>query len=375
MHEVGIMASAMDAVLAQAREHGASRVHLIVLRVGALSGVEPEALRFAFDIVAKDTPADGADLEIDTVPARARCPDCDLEFEAGLRLHLHLPPLFAGSAANSRRAANSNWPASKSPEPPSDAPRNRSRRTRDLPGQADEPRAGPARPARLPPLAGAADLAPGQERPAGGRATAGISSAAGSSPSTSSPRPASGKTTLLERTLDEFGRETRCAVLVGDLETDNDARRLHRPHVPVAQITTGDACHLEAEMVARGVEALDLSGVRVLFIENVGNLVCPASFDLGEEVRVVLLSCTEGEDKPLKYPPIFKSAHVVLLTKIDVAGVLGFDVAAAAGEHPAHRAPGAADRPLGPQRRGNGRLVRFPALAPAARLTPSVSRS
>ena len=143
--------------------------------------------------------------------------------------------------------------------------------------------------------------------------------------------PGSGKTTLLERTLDEFGRETRCSVLVGDLETDNDARRLHRPHVPVAQITTGDACHLEAEMVARGVEALDLSGVRVLFIENVGNLVCPASFDLGEEVRVVLLSCTEGEDKPLKYPPIFKSAHVVLLTKIDVAGVLGFDVEAAAG--------------------------------------------
>ena len=142
--------------------------------------------------------------------------------------------------------------------------------------------------------------------------------------------PGAGKTTLLERTLDEFGREAKCAVLVGDLETDNDARRLHRPHVPVAQITTGDACHLEAEMVARGVEALDLAGVRVLFIENVGNLVCPASFDLGEEIRVVLLSCTEGEDKPLKYPPIFKSAHVVLLTKIDIAGVLGFDLAAAA---------------------------------------------
>ena len=141
--------------------------------------------------------------------------------------------------------------------------------------------------------------------------------------------PGAGKTTLLERTLDEFGREMKCAVLVGDLETDNDARRLHRPHAPVAQITTGDSCHLEADMVARGVEAIDLAGVRILFIENVGNLVCPASFDLGEEIRVVLLSCTEGEDKPLKYPPIFKTAHVVLLTKIDVAGVLGFDVAAA----------------------------------------------
>lgn len=141
--------------------------------------------------------------------------------------------------------------------------------------------------------------------------------------------PGAGKTTLLSRTVDEFGRTERCAVIVGDLETDNDARRLHRPHVPVAQITTGTACHLDAEMVARGMSALDLAAARVVFIENVGNLVCPASFDLGEAVRVVLLSATEGEDKPLKYPPIFKSAHVVLLTKIDVAGVLGFDCAAA----------------------------------------------
>ena len=137
--------------------------------------------------------------------------------------------------------------------------------------------------------------------------------------------PGAGKTTLLSRTLDEFAPATGCAVVVGDLETDNDARRMHRPHVPVAQITTGTACHLDAEMVARGVAALDLQGTRVLFIENVGNLVCPASFDLGEAVRVVLLSATEGEDKPLKYPPIFKSAHLVLLTKIDVAAMLGFD--------------------------------------------------
>lgn len=141
--------------------------------------------------------------------------------------------------------------------------------------------------------------------------------------------PGSGKTTLLSRTVDEFGHEQHCAVVVGDLETDNDARRLHRAHVPVAQITTGTACHLDAEMVARGLDALALDGVRVMFIENVGNLVCPADFDLGETLRVVLLSVTEGEDKPLKYPPIFKSAHLVLLTKIDVAEVLGFDRALA----------------------------------------------
>lgn len=137
--------------------------------------------------------------------------------------------------------------------------------------------------------------------------------------------PGAGKTTLLSRTVDEFGLACRCAVVVGDLETDNDARRIHRPHVPVAQITTGSACHLDAEMVTRGVAELPLDGVRVLFIENVGNLVCPAAFDLGEARRVVLLSATEGEDKPLKYPPIFKSAHLVLLTKIDVADALGFD--------------------------------------------------
>lgn len=143
--------------------------------------------------------------------------------------------------------------------------------------------------------------------------------------------PGAGKTTVLERTLDDFGRHTRCAVLVGDLETENDGRRLRRPHAPVAQITTGTTCHLDASMVARGVESLDLDGVKILFIENVGNLVCPASFDLGEQVRVVLLSTTEGEDKPLKYPPIFKSAHVVLLTKIDVADALGFDRNVAVG--------------------------------------------
>lgn len=142
--------------------------------------------------------------------------------------------------------------------------------------------------------------------------------------------PGAGKTTLLGRTLDEFGVETKCAVVVGDLETDNDARRLARPHAPVAQITTGTACHLDAGMVAKSVDSLDLTGVRVMFIENVGNLVCPAEFDLGEELRVVLLSTTEGEDKPLKYAPIFKTAHVVLLTKIDVADALGFNRAEAA---------------------------------------------
>lgn len=137
--------------------------------------------------------------------------------------------------------------------------------------------------------------------------------------------PGAGKTTLLERTMRELRPEVGCAALVGDLETDNDAKRLARAGCPVVQITTGTACHLDSSMVARGLPRLDLTGARLLFIENVGNLVCPADFDLGENIRVVLLSCAEGEDKPLKYPPIFKSAHAVLLTKVEIAGVLGFD--------------------------------------------------
>lgn len=137
--------------------------------------------------------------------------------------------------------------------------------------------------------------------------------------------PGSGKTTLLERTLDRLAGHRRCAVLVGDLETDNDARRLRRPGVPVVQITTGSACHLDATMVARALAAIPLVGLELLFIENVGNLVCPASFDLGENRRVVLLSCPEGEDKPLKYPPLFSSGHAVLVTKTDLASAVAFD--------------------------------------------------
>ena len=137
--------------------------------------------------------------------------------------------------------------------------------------------------------------------------------------------PGAGKTTLLQKTLALLPPDLRAAVLVGDLETANDARRLRRPGVPVAQITTGGACHLDASMVSRAMDAMPLAGVRLLFIENVGNLVCPASFDLGENRRVTLVSCTEGEDKPLKYPPMFSSAHAVLLTKIDVAEAMEFD--------------------------------------------------
>jgi len=141
--------------------------------------------------------------------------------------------------------------------------------------------------------------------------------------------PGSGKTTLLEKTLEALTPEIPCAVINGDLATDNDAERLHASGVPVAQITTGNVCHLDAEMVAKGLDQLPLDDCRILFIENVGNLVCPASYDLGEDKKVVLFSVTEGEDKPLKYPPIFHHADLVIVTKIDIAEAVGFDRAVA----------------------------------------------
>jgi hydrogenase nickel incorporation protein HypB len=137
--------------------------------------------------------------------------------------------------------------------------------------------------------------------------------------------PGSGKTTLIQQTAAGLRGKLRLGVIVGDLATDNDAARLRDAGVPVVQITTGTVCHLEAEMVARAAEQLDLDALDVLVIENVGNLVCPADYDLGEDVRAVLLSVTEGEDKPLKYPPIFHSANVVLVTKCDMAAAAGFN--------------------------------------------------
>jgi len=141
--------------------------------------------------------------------------------------------------------------------------------------------------------------------------------------------PGSGKTTFLQRTAADLAGRSRIGAIVGDLETDNDARRLRDSGVPAVQITTGSVCHLEAEMVARAMERLPLDDLDLLVIENVGNLVCPASYDLGESLRVVLLSVTEGEDKPLKYPVMFKTADVIVVNKIDIAEAVGFDREAA----------------------------------------------
>jgi hydrogenase nickel incorporation protein HypB len=146
--------------------------------------------------------------------------------------------------------------------------------------------------------------------------------------------PGSGKTELLERTLASLPPNTKVAVLTGDIQTDNDARRLARYGFPVRQITTGGTCHLDGRMINRGLDELaelgsTLESLDLLFIENIGNLVCPASYDLGEESKIVLLSVTEGEDKPLKYPSIFHKASLFLMTKIDLLPYVPFNADAA----------------------------------------------
>jgi hydrogenase nickel incorporation protein HypB len=138
--------------------------------------------------------------------------------------------------------------------------------------------------------------------------------------------PGSGKTMLLEQTLKGLPAGTRAAVLTGDIQTDNDARRIARAGFPVKQISTGGICHLDASMVTRALEDWNLAGIDLLFIENVGNLVCPTSYDLGEHGKIVLLSVTEGEDKPEKYPGIYRRAELALITKIDLLPHVDFDV-------------------------------------------------
>jgi len=141
--------------------------------------------------------------------------------------------------------------------------------------------------------------------------------------------PGSGKTALLERTLESYDSSRRVVVLTGDIQTDADAARLGRYGFPARQITTAGACHLDARMVRRALEGWDLSTIDLLFIENVGNLVCPTSYDLGEAHKVVLLSVTEGEEKPLKYPGIFFKADLMALTKVDLLPYVPFQASVA----------------------------------------------
>jgi len=138
--------------------------------------------------------------------------------------------------------------------------------------------------------------------------------------------PGAGKTTLLEKTIEMVGKDLKIGVIEGDLETNRDAERIKAKGVPAYQITTGQACHLDAFMVHKGIHNLPLKELDIVFIENVGNLVCPASYDVGAHVNVVLLSVTEGDDKPEKYPVMFKNAELMLITKVDLLSFIDFDL-------------------------------------------------
>ena len=270
---------------------GDVRVEALHLRLGALSGVVKEALLFSFDVAAEGTPVAGARLEIKDVPLTVRCPRCAVERE--------LPgfPLVC--------------PVCATPTPEILRGKDLELHALEVEENAATHRSGPR-----------GD--PQEERPRRARAARPLREGG---PRRREPRVESGagKTALLEATLGALKTRRRVAALVGDLATDNDARRLGRAGVPVRQIVTGTVCHLEAQMVGQALEGWDLAQLDLLFVENVGNLVCPASYDLGERLRVVLMSVTEGEDKPLKYPTIFNSADLAVITKADLAEATGFD--------------------------------------------------
>jgi hydrogenase nickel incorporation protein HypB len=139
--------------------------------------------------------------------------------------------------------------------------------------------------------------------------------------------PGAGKTSILERTLEELGESLKVSVIEGDVQTDFDAQRVARYKVPVVQIVTNGGCHLEAKLVQDALARMNLEGTQLLVIENVGNLVCPANFDLGEAMKVVVMSTTEGDDKPLKYPGMFRNASVLIINKIDLVPYLDSDLA------------------------------------------------
>ena len=263
MHELSIAVSIVEIAEEELARHGGERVRAIHLQVGALAGVAKEALDFSFHLACEGTPVEGSQLIIEETPGE----------------NLEIRPDGDSTRELSPRA-----------------PHRRSARTRS---QAERSclLASCARDFKKPAFASSAWF----------------------------PAPARVRPMLLEKTLTALNRNCRVAALVGDLATENDALRLERSGAPVKQITTGTICHLDASMVSTPLTEWNLAELDVLFIENVGNLVCPSSYDLGEDLRVVLLSTTEGEDKPLKYPTIFNTADVAVITKIDLAEAVEFD--------------------------------------------------
>ena len=296
MHELSIAMSIVEMAEEESDKRAGARVTAVHLKLGALSGVVKQALLSSYDLACEGTALQGSRLLVEEIPVRARCPNCRAE-----------------------RAVDAvNWFVC----PDCGAAASELLQGRELEVTALEIRIESNRRVWskcVKTFLKKNDLAARALRERFRQAGVFVVSLVSS--------PGSGKTAFLEKTLTMLRPDRRVAALVGDLETENDAMRLARSGAPVKQIVTGTVCHLEAAMIENAIEPWDLNNLDFLFIENVGNLVCPSSYDLGENMRLVLLSVTEGEDKPLKYPTIFNTADVAAITKMDLAAAVEFDCA------------------------------------------------
>ena len=282
MHEMSVVTSLLSIVREEMEKHDVHRLLLVRVRYGALSNIVPEALSFAFEALTAGTDFEGAVLETEEVPITLKCSQCGHTFPAvkgehffapcpacrgGIKeLIVEIPVLRNVLEANGKLAASLKDQFAKH----------------------------------------------------GILALNLISS------------PGAGKTSLLERTLTDLASEFRMAVIEGDLQTDNDARRVAATGAKAVQINTDGGCHLDSNLVMEALGAFDLNEIDILFIENVGNLVCPVEFDCGEDAKIALLSVTEGDDKPEKYPLLFNRASAMVLNKIDLLPYVDFDVEVAA---------------------------------------------
>jgi hydrogenase nickel incorporation protein HypB len=310
MHELSI-AHAVVRTVVDALPEPAARVTAVRLRIGELSGVVAQALEFAFDVAAAGSPLAEARLVVERAPVVIDCPTCGHQPLADLR-SFTCPRCGqpCGVVVGGRELEIVDVELLDA-EVPARGPRA-TPAAMAAPGSAAVPEA-----LRAGVLAKNDLLAEGLRgwfTSSGVRVSNWVSS------------PGSGKTALLEAVLAAAAqRGLRPAALVGDCATDNDARRLARSGALVRQVVTDGVCHLEADMVSAHLDGWDLAEIDLLAIENVGNLVCPTGFDLGEDLRVALLSVTEGEDKPLKYPQTFHRADVVVVTKVDLAEAVEWD--------------------------------------------------
>ena len=290
MHELSIAHAVVRTVVEALPDPGV-KVTTVRLRIGALSGVVPQALHFAYDVATAGTALEGSVLEIQNMPVVVNCPTCGHQELSGIR----------------------DFRCPRCGEPCGDVVAGKELEVADVTfderDSLDQLREGV--------LAKNDLLADGLR---------GWFTVNGVNVSNWVSSPGSGKTALLEVLLSTaIERGLGAAALVGDCATDNDAKRLSRSGAKVRQIITDGMCHLESDMISAHLEGWEMAELDLLVIENVGNLVCPTGYDLGEDTRVALVSVTEGEDKPLKYPQLFNSADVVVVTKTDIADAVEWD--------------------------------------------------